>query len=59
MQRLNAELIKILDMPEIRKSFADQGADIEGGTAAAFDTFMRDEQARWGALIKQAGIKRE
>jgi len=59
VRRLNAELIKILDMPEIRQSFADQGADIEGGTAAAFDTFMRDEQARWGALIKQAGIKRE
>jgi Tripartite tricarboxylate transporter family receptor len=52
VRRLNAELIKILDMPEIRKSFADQGADIE-------DTFMRDEQARWGALIKQAGIKAE
>ena len=59
VRQLNAELIKILDMPDIRKSFADQGADIEGGTAAAFDTFMRDEQARWGALIKQTGIKQE
>ena len=59
VRRLNAELIKILDMPEIRKSFADQGADIEGGTTAAFDTFMREEQARWGALIRQAGIRAE
>lgn len=59
VRRLNAEFIKILDMPEIRKSFADQGADIEGGTAAAFDTFMREEQSRWGALIRQAGIKAE
>ena len=59
VQRLNIELAKILDMADVRKSFAEQGADIEGGTAAAFDAFMREEQARWGAVIKQAGIKPE
>lgn len=59
VQRLNTELVKILDMADVRKSFADQGADIEGGTPAAFDAFMREEQARWGAIIKQAGIKPE
>src|SRR5215472_13420557 len=59
VQRLNSELIKILDMADVRKSFADQGADIEGGTPAAFDAFMREEQARWSAVIKQAGIKPE
>jgi len=58
-QRLNTELVKILDMADVRKSFADQGADIEGGTPAAFDAFMREEQARWSAVIKQAGIKPE
>jgi tripartite-type tricarboxylate transporter receptor subunit TctC len=59
VRRLNTELMKILDMPEIRKSFADQGADVEGGTPAAFDAFMRKEQARWGTVIAQAGIKAE
>ncbi|HWN50205.1 MAG TPA: tripartite tricarboxylate transporter substrate-binding protein, partial [Xanthobacteraceae bacterium] len=29
VQRLNAELVKILGMADVRKSFADQGADIE------------------------------
>jgi tripartite-type tricarboxylate transporter receptor subunit TctC len=59
VQRLNTELVKILEIADIRKSFADQGADIEGGTPAAFDAFMREEAARWGAVIKQAGIKPE
>jgi tripartite-type tricarboxylate transporter receptor subunit TctC len=59
VQRLNAELNKILAMTDVRKSFADQGADIEGGTPAAFDAFMREESARWGAVVKQAGIKPE
>jgi tripartite-type tricarboxylate transporter receptor subunit TctC len=59
VQRLNAELVKILDMPDIRKSFADQGADIAGGTPAWFDMFMRRESARWGEVVRQAGIKPE
>ena len=59
VQRLNAELVKILDMPDIRKSLADQGADVKGGSPEDFATFMREEQARWGAVVKQAGIKPE
>src|SRR5690348_7783330 len=55
VQRLNTELVKILEMADVRKSFTDQGADVAGGTAAAFDAFMREETARWGAVIKQAG----
>src|SRR5215831_8153170 len=56
---LNAELVKILDMPDVRKSLADQGADIKSGTPEDFGAFMRDEQARWGTVVKQAGIKPE
>lgn len=59
VQRLNAALVKILDMPDIRKSLADQGADVQSGTAEAFDAFMRNESARWGTVVKQAGIKPE
>ncbi len=59
VQRLNAELVKILDLPDIRKNLADQGADIAGGTTVWYDTFMREESARWGAVVRQAGIKPE
>jgi tripartite-type tricarboxylate transporter receptor subunit TctC len=59
VRQLNAELVKILAMPDIRQSLADQGADIKSGTPEDFGSFMRDEQARWGAVVKQAGIKPE
>jgi tripartite-type tricarboxylate transporter receptor subunit TctC len=59
VRRLNAELARILDMADVRKNFTDQGADPGGGSPAAFDAFMRDEQARWGAVVKEAGIKPE
>ena len=57
--RLNAELAKIVAMPDIRKSFADQGAELGGGTPEKFGTFMRAESARWLAVVRQAGIKPE
>jgi tripartite-type tricarboxylate transporter receptor subunit TctC len=59
VERLNAELIKILDLPEIRRSLADQGADVAGGSPEAFSAFMRDESARWAVVVQQAGIKPE
>src|SRR3954468_9084978 len=59
VQRLNAELVKILDMPDIRRILADQGADIKAGTPDDFGAFMRNESARWSEVVKQAGIKPE
>jgi tripartite-type tricarboxylate transporter receptor subunit TctC len=59
VQRLNAELVKILDAPDVRKSFADQGADTKGGTPEDFAAFMREESARWRTVVKQAGIKQD
>jgi tripartite-type tricarboxylate transporter receptor subunit TctC len=59
VQRLNAALAKILEMPDIRKSLTDQGADVQSGSAEDFDAFMRNESARWSTVVKQAGIKPE
>ncbi len=59
LQRLNAELAKILATPEVRESFAKQGADAGGGSRDDFAAFLRDEYARWGVVVKEAGIKAE
>jgi tripartite-type tricarboxylate transporter receptor subunit TctC len=59
VQRLNSELNKILDMPDIRRSFAQQGSEAVGGTPEQFERFMREESARWRLVVKQAGIKPE
>jgi tripartite-type tricarboxylate transporter receptor subunit TctC len=59
IRQLNVELAKILEMRDIRESFAKQGADPEGGRPEQFDTFIREESARWREVVKQAGIKPE
>jgi tripartite-type tricarboxylate transporter receptor subunit TctC len=57
VQRLNAELGKVVAMPDVRKNLSEQGADLQGGSAEDFGAFMRAESARWSAVVKQAGIK--
>jgi len=55
----DAELVKIVDMPDVRKNLTEQGADMQGGTPDDFGAFMRNESARWSVVVKQAGIKQE
>jgi tripartite-type tricarboxylate transporter receptor subunit TctC len=57
VQRLNVELGKILEMPDVRKTLSEQGADLQGGSAEHFAAFMREESARWSAVVKNAGIR--
>jgi tripartite-type tricarboxylate transporter receptor subunit TctC len=57
VQRLNAELAKIVEMPDVRKTLTEQGADLQGGSTEDFAAFMRAESARWGSVVKQAGIR--
>jgi tripartite-type tricarboxylate transporter receptor subunit TctC len=46
-------------MPDVRRSFTQQGAEAAGGTPERFERFMREESDRWRVVVKQAGIKPE
>ena len=57
MQRLNAELAKILKTPEIAENFAKQGALPMGGSPQDYAAFMRSESDRWGEVVRANNIK--
>ncbi len=57
--RLSEETRKALAHPEVRASFAAQGVDPAGNTPDQFSAFVRDEHAKWGRVIRDAGIKAE
>jgi tripartite-type tricarboxylate transporter receptor subunit TctC len=59
IDRLNLEVNRILAMAEVRERFLSQGAQVAGGTPEQFAAFMRDEQAKWGRLIRETGIQFE
>jgi tripartite-type tricarboxylate transporter receptor subunit TctC len=56
VQRLNAEIDKVLQLPEVVQGFAKQGAVPGGGTPQQYAEFMRAESARWGEVVKKNNI---
>jgi tripartite-type tricarboxylate transporter receptor subunit TctC len=59
VQRLNTEVGKILQMPDVQAAFARQGAVAMGGPPARYDEWVRAEQARWGKVVRENNIKVE
>jgi tripartite-type tricarboxylate transporter receptor subunit TctC len=55
--RLHTEISAILDLPDVQKLFALEGADIVRMSTAQFGAYMADETEKWGRVVKQAGIK--
>ena len=56
-QRLNAELNKILAMPDIAKRIVDLGGEIKAGSPADLTKWIETNSASYAAIIKEAGIK--
>jgi len=56
VSRLNAEIVKALESQEVRERFAAQGVELSGGTPAEFDAFLRREIAKWGTIVRAAGM---
>jgi tripartite-type tricarboxylate transporter receptor subunit TctC len=59
LRRLNTEIEKILQMPDVREAFARQGAVPMGGPPERYDGWIRSEQTRWGEVVKKNNIKLE
>lgn len=57
--RLNAELKKVLAIPEIHKKIEDMGGDVIAGTPDEFSAWMKENIASWGAVVREANIKVE
>jgi tripartite-type tricarboxylate transporter receptor subunit TctC len=54
---MSAELAKVLAQPEVQSKFAVQGIEPASATPAQLGETIRAESVRWGAIIKNAGIK--
>jgi len=57
VQRLNAEIVKVLTSAEVRERFGKSGIDVVAGTSEQFGTFLNAEVARWAKVIREADIK--
>ena len=59
IEKLGREVAAIVKSPEIGKTFEASGAVAVGSTHAEFSAFLNTETAKWGTVIREAGIKLE
>ncbi|CAM3690553.1 Extra-cytoplasmic solute receptor [Bordetella tumulicola] len=57
VNKLNAELRRALDLPDVRETLAEQGIFAESSTADEFNSLIASDQKRWAAVIQKAHIK--
>ena len=54
--RLNADINRILTMPDVAEKLKSLGAMIVGSTPEAFDAYVKDEIAKWGKVARDNSI---
>jgi tripartite-type tricarboxylate transporter receptor subunit TctC len=59
IQRLNTEVNRIVQLPEVREKFAALGAEPMNGTPEQTTAFLRIEIIKWGKVVKASGTKVE
>jgi len=57
LERLNAEVNKIINSPQVKEAWLKQGAFPMGMSIAQFDKFLRDEIVKWRKVVQVSGAK--
>ncbi|MBB6308847.1 tripartite tricarboxylate transporter substrate binding protein [Xanthobacter tagetidis] len=58
-EKLNAEIARIMKMPDVEQKLSQIGVAFTGGSIAQFDEFLKDEMVKWARVIKEANVKNE
>ena len=56
VQKLNAEFIRAMNVPEVKKQIESSGYQVVGSTPEALDAHVRAEIPRWARVVKAAGV---
>jgi tripartite-type tricarboxylate transporter receptor subunit TctC len=57
--KVNAEASRILALPDVRARLVPQGIDLSTGSPEDLAKLIREDHARWGKVIRDAGVKAE
>jgi tripartite-type tricarboxylate transporter receptor subunit TctC len=59
LDKFHADLVRVMQDPDLKKKFADLGVDAVYSTPEQFVLFLKAETAKYAKLVKEAGIKVE
>ena len=57
--KINAEVVKALNSPDVREKLVAMGSDPVGSTPEEFYAYVKTELARWGKVIRDNNIRSE
>lgn len=57
IDKVNADLAKVLALPDVKERFTGLGADITPSTPEKFGAVMKADAEKWGKVVKAAKIK--
>jgi tripartite-type tricarboxylate transporter receptor subunit TctC len=57
IERLNAEVRRIVAMPEVREAWAKQGVETMSMSVDGFSQFLREDITKWAGVVKRSGAK--
>lgn len=55
--KLHAETVKTLNLPDVKQTLAQQGAEVGANTPEQFTELIRSDITRWAKVTKAAGVK--
>ena len=56
-KRMNEDINKVLQMPDVAEKFEQYGAEDGGGSAEKFANFIKVEARKWAKVVKDANVK--
>ncbi|MES2511937.1 MAG: tripartite tricarboxylate transporter substrate binding protein [Pseudomonadota bacterium] len=59
VDRINAEINKVMELPDSKEKFVSLGMESTRNTPADFGGFLKDEVGKWAAVVKVTGAKVE
>lgn len=57
VNRLHAETIKVMALPDVKERLANAGFDVVTSSPEQFAAFTRSEIQKWGKIVKATGLK--
>jgi tripartite-type tricarboxylate transporter receptor subunit TctC len=57
--KLNAEIVRILNLPDVKESLAVQGAEPFTSTPEQFAAYIKEETEKWAKIVKHSGVQLE
>jgi tripartite-type tricarboxylate transporter receptor subunit TctC len=59
VNRLNSEIVAAVSLPNVREQLTKMGFEIVANTPEQYATFLREENVKWGKVVKDLGLRAE